>query len=42
MFSFRKASPMPTPEQYLVKNPRGYCGLGGTGIAFPGGEAGVK
>lgn len=22
-------------QQYLAKNPRGYCGLGGTGIAFP-------
>ncbi len=23
-------------QQYLAKNPRGYCGLGGTGVAFPG------
>ena len=22
-------------QQYLAKNPRGYCGLGGTGISFP-------
>jgi peptide-methionine (S)-S-oxide reductase len=24
-------------QQYLAKNPRGYCGLGGTGVACPGG-----
>lgn len=24
-------------QQYLAKNPGGYCGLGGTGIACPGG-----
>lgn len=23
-------------QQYLRKNPNGYCGLGGTGVAFPG------
>lgn len=23
-------------QQYLAKNPRGYCGLGGTGVACPG------
>ncbi len=23
-------------QQYLAKNPRGYCGLGGTGVAYPG------
>ena len=23
-------------QQYLAKNPRGYCGLGGTGVGFPG------
>ncbi|MGD2119366.1 MAG: peptide-methionine (S)-S-oxide reductase MsrA [Chromatiales bacterium] len=23
-------------QQYLAKNPNGYCGLGGTGIAYPG------
>jgi peptide methionine sulfoxide reductase msrA/msrB len=23
-------------QQYLKKNPNGYCGLGGTGVAFPG------
>jgi peptide-methionine (S)-S-oxide reductase len=22
-------------QQYLAKNPAGYCGLGGTGVAFP-------
>ena len=22
-------------QQYLAKNPNGYCGLGGTGCAFP-------
>ncbi len=22
-------------QQYLAKNPRGYCGLGGTGVGFP-------
>lgn len=25
-------------QQYLAKNPGGYCGLGGTGIALPDGE----
>jgi peptide-methionine (S)-S-oxide reductase len=24
-------------QQYLAKNPEGYCGLGGTGVACPGG-----
>lgn len=24
-------------QQYLAKNPNGYCGLGGTGVACPGG-----
>ena len=23
-------------QDYLVKNPNGYCGLGGTGVKFPG------
>jgi peptide-methionine (S)-S-oxide reductase len=23
-------------QQYLARNPGGYCGLGGTGVAFPG------
>ncbi|MGC8732671.1 MAG: peptide-methionine (S)-S-oxide reductase MsrA [Halothiobacillaceae bacterium] len=27
-------------QDYLQKNPRGYCGLGGTGVAYPGGSAG--
>ncbi|MCK5924653.1 MAG: peptide-methionine (S)-S-oxide reductase, partial [Methylococcales bacterium] len=22
-------------QQYLAKNPEGYCGLGGTGIKYP-------
>lgn len=26
-------------QQYLAKNPGGYCGLGGTGVACPGAEA---
>ena len=26
-------------QQYLAKNPRGYCGLGGTGVACPSGVA---
>lgn len=26
-------------QNYLVKNPRGYCGLGGTGVAFPNAAA---
>lgn len=25
-------------QQYLAKNPAGYCGLGGTGVAFPEAE----
>jgi peptide-methionine (S)-S-oxide reductase len=28
-------------QQYLAKNPGGYCGLGGTGIGCPGGLAGA-
>jgi len=24
-------------QDYLARNPRGYCGLGGTGVKFPGG-----
>jgi peptide-methionine (S)-S-oxide reductase len=28
-------------QQYLHKNPRGYCGLGGTGVSCPIGLAGV-
>jgi peptide-methionine (S)-S-oxide reductase len=28
-------------QQYLGKNPRGYCGLGGTGVACPVGLAGA-
>ncbi|HHN72972.1 MAG TPA: peptide-methionine (S)-S-oxide reductase, partial [Thermopetrobacter sp.] len=23
-------------QQYLARNPHGYCGLGGTGVPFPG------
>ncbi|WP_242470997.1 peptide-methionine (S)-S-oxide reductase MsrA [Thiocystis violacea] len=26
-------------QDYLAKNPDGYCGLGGTGVVFPGGVA---
>ena len=25
-------------QQYLAKNPGGYCGLGGTGVCFPSGD----
>jgi peptide-methionine (S)-S-oxide reductase len=28
-------------QQYLAKNPDGYCGLGGTGVSCPVGAAGV-
>ena len=28
-------------QQYLAKNPGGYCGLGGTGVSCPIGIAGV-
>ena len=29
-------------QQYLAKNPRGYCGLGGTGVACPIGVVGAE
>jgi peptide-methionine (S)-S-oxide reductase len=29
----------PYHQQYLAKNPRGYCGLGGTGVSCPVGTA---
>ena len=29
-------------QQYLAKNPNGYCGLGGTGVACPAGPAELK
>ena len=29
-------------QQYLAKNPHGYCGLGGTGVSCPGGEGSVS
>ena len=29
-------------QQYLAKNPDGYCGLGGTGVTCPVGLAGVS
>jgi len=29
-------------QQYLAKNPDGYCGLGGTGVACPAGSASVE
>jgi peptide-methionine (S)-S-oxide reductase len=28
-------------QQYLAKNPGGYCGLGGTGVSCPIGLTGV-
>jgi peptide methionine sulfoxide reductase MsrA len=28
-------------QQYLAKNPNGYCGLGGTGMSCPVGVANV-
>ena len=28
-------------QQYLAKNPQGYCGLGGTAVAFPKGAGGA-
>jgi peptide-methionine (S)-S-oxide reductase len=29
-------------QQYLAKNPAGYCGLGGTGVACPAGLEGIS
>ena len=29
-------------QQYLAKNPGGYCGLGGTGVACPAGLASAE
>ena len=29
-------------QQYLAKNPNGYCGLGGTGVSCPVGLAGLR
>jgi peptide-methionine (S)-S-oxide reductase len=29
-------------QQYLAKNPEGYCGLGGTGVACPTGLAAAR
>jgi peptide-methionine (S)-S-oxide reductase len=29
-------------QQYLAKNPNGYCGLGGTGVACPVGLAAAQ
>ena len=26
-------------QQYLAKNPNGYCGIGGTGVSCPAGPA---
>ena len=31
----------PYHQQYLAKNPNGYCGLGGTGVSCPIGVAGI-
>ena len=28
-------------QQYLAKNPGGYCGLGGSGVACPGGDSAI-
>ena len=28
-------------QQYLAKNPNGYCGIGGTGVSCPVGVAGA-
>jgi peptide-methionine (S)-S-oxide reductase len=37
--TFEKAGPFyyaePYHQQYLGKNPNGYCGLGGTGVSCP-------
>jgi peptide-methionine (S)-S-oxide reductase len=32
----------PYHQQYLAKNPAGYCGLGGTGVSCPVGVAGTS
>jgi peptide-methionine (S)-S-oxide reductase len=32
----------PYHQQYLAKNPGGYCGLGGTGVSCPVGVAGTS
>ncbi|MEY4338417.1 MAG: peptide methionine sulfoxide reductase [Actinomycetota bacterium] len=32
----------PYHQQYLAKNPNGYCGIGGTGVSCPIGVAGVQ
>ncbi len=29
-------------QDYLVKNPKGYCGLGGTGVDYPGSQSPAK
>lgn len=29
-------------QDYLKKNPNGYCGLGGTGVAYPGSDAAAR
>jgi peptide-methionine (S)-S-oxide reductase len=29
-------------QQYLAKNPAGYCGLGGTGVRCPASDAGDR
>ncbi len=29
-------------QDYLKKNPNGYCGLGGTGVAYPNGQSQIK
>jgi peptide-methionine (S)-S-oxide reductase len=32
----------PHHQQYLAKNPNGYCGLGGTGVSCPVGVAAAE
>jgi len=29
-------------QQYLAKNPDGYCGIGGCGVPFKSAEAGLR
>ena len=31
----RSTTPRPYHQQYLAKNPNGYCGIGGTGVSCP-------
>jgi peptide methionine sulfoxide reductase MsrA len=36
MWSLRRKPLEDYHQQYLAKNPAGYCGLGGTGVHCPG------